>query len=650
MDLLHERRHRASTWRRPPRRRRRGCPPRHPEMLPVDADGPRSAPGGRQAFCPSSPVFRERALALVDCAGGAVPRPPRPRAVARVQRARLPQRALLLRRLRRRVPRAGCARRYARRRRAQRGVGHRVLVPALRPIRARCCRRAPRRPSPTPPSSWTSRRFCSDELLDVLPGRARLLHRLRPGVPVTTNFMVMRETPRDGLPALGRRGRRRLRTTTTSTAADPGAARRAGVQRRPDPRHSPAARPWLLMEHSTSAVNWQPRNLAKAPGEMLRNSLAHVARGADAVCSSSGGPRGPAPRSSTRRCCRTPAPTARSGARWSSSARSLDRLGEVAGAAVAPRSPSCSTGRRWAASGPRIPPTETAMYLRRPRTRCTARWGRRRDRRHGRPGAPTSRATASSWCRRSTSSTDAARRAVAAVVEAGGPGPGHLLQRHRRRARPRPARRLPRRVPRPAGRAHRGVLPARARASGVRLDGGARRRAWTEDVDRSSPGRRSCRTYADGRRRAAAPRSPLATSGTGPPGTSPPAWTPAASATLLRHGCCRGRGGARARARAGSRRCAATVRPVVVPVRPQPHRRVRSTRGHRRPTWSSGRSRAPARSRLAPGGVAVVREEGAEMLAGERAVRHPRTGQRAGRGAGQRPDRAPRRVGHDGAS
>src|SRR6266498_2093318 len=41
--------------------------------------------------------------------------------------------------------------------------------------------------------------------------------------------------------------------------------------------------PWLLMEHSTSAVNWQPRNLAKQPGQMRRNSLAHVARGADGV-------------------------------------------------------------------------------------------------------------------------------------------------------------------------------------------------------------------------------------------------------------------------------------------------------------------------------------------------------------------------------
>jgi beta-galactosidase len=42
--------------------------------------------------------------------------------------------------------------------------------------------------------------------------------------------------------------------------------------------------PWLLMEQSTSAVNWQPVNVAKEPGQMTRNSLTHVARGADGVC------------------------------------------------------------------------------------------------------------------------------------------------------------------------------------------------------------------------------------------------------------------------------------------------------------------------------------------------------------------------------
>lgn len=41
--------------------------------------------------------------------------------------------------------------------------------------------------------------------------------------------------------------------------------------------------PWMLMEHSTSAVNWQPRNVAKRPGEMARNAFAHLGRGADAI-------------------------------------------------------------------------------------------------------------------------------------------------------------------------------------------------------------------------------------------------------------------------------------------------------------------------------------------------------------------------------
>lgn len=41
--------------------------------------------------------------------------------------------------------------------------------------------------------------------------------------------------------------------------------------------------PWILMEHSTSAVNWQPRNIAKRPGEMARNSLSHLGRGADGI-------------------------------------------------------------------------------------------------------------------------------------------------------------------------------------------------------------------------------------------------------------------------------------------------------------------------------------------------------------------------------
>ncbi|WP_199035613.1 beta-galactosidase [Glycomyces salinus] len=50
-----------------------------------------------------------------------------------------------------------------------------------------------------------------------------------------------------------------------------------------DLTRSVAGGPWMVMEHSTSAVNWQPRNIAKTPGQMRRNSLAHLARGADGL-------------------------------------------------------------------------------------------------------------------------------------------------------------------------------------------------------------------------------------------------------------------------------------------------------------------------------------------------------------------------------
>jgi beta-galactosidase len=39
--------------------------------------------------------------------------------------------------------------------------------------------------------------------------------------------------------------------------------------------------PWLLMETSPSAVNWQPRNTAKGPGQLRRDALQQIARGAD---------------------------------------------------------------------------------------------------------------------------------------------------------------------------------------------------------------------------------------------------------------------------------------------------------------------------------------------------------------------------------
>ena len=42
-------------------------------------------------------------------------------------------------------------------------------------------------------------------------------------------------------------------------------------------------KPWYVMEHSTSAVQWKPLNMRKRKGETVRDSLAHVAMGADTI-------------------------------------------------------------------------------------------------------------------------------------------------------------------------------------------------------------------------------------------------------------------------------------------------------------------------------------------------------------------------------
>ena len=108
-----------------------------------------------------------------------------------------------------------------------------------------------------------------------------MLHRLSPGVPVTTNFMVMRQHP----PWTTCAGRAELDVVSNDhylIGADDRGHRELAFSADLT-RGTADGRPWLLMEHSTSAVNWQPRNRAKAPGEMIRNSLSHVAHGADAV-------------------------------------------------------------------------------------------------------------------------------------------------------------------------------------------------------------------------------------------------------------------------------------------------------------------------------------------------------------------------------
>jgi beta-galactosidase len=253
---------------------------RYPETLPQRADGARLWPGGRQAWCPSSPVFRERALSLV----------------ATMARRFGGHPALAMWHVSNEL---GCHnvhcycdvsadafRGWLRRRyrdldalNAAWGTAfwsqHYTAWEQVLPPRA-----APTFPNPTQQLDFA--RFSSDELLDYFRAERDLLHELTPGVPVTTNFMVMPRiramdyfawAPEQDL----------VSQDHYLDAADPesyvelswSADLTRGVA---------GGSPWFLMEHSTSAVNWQPRNVAKQPGQLRRNSLAHVARGADAVC------------------------------------------------------------------------------------------------------------------------------------------------------------------------------------------------------------------------------------------------------------------------------------------------------------------------------------------------------------------------------
>jgi beta-galactosidase len=104
--------------------------------------------------------------------------------------------------------------------------------------------------------------------------------RAHSSVPITTNFMAG-SCPSTDLWAWGRE----VDVVSNDhylTAADHRG--HVGLALSADLTRSVAGgKPWMLMEHSPSAVNWQPRNVAKRPGEMARNAYAHLGRGADAI-------------------------------------------------------------------------------------------------------------------------------------------------------------------------------------------------------------------------------------------------------------------------------------------------------------------------------------------------------------------------------
>ncbi|HEX4815037.1 MAG TPA: beta-galactosidase [Nonomuraea sp.] len=250
----------------------------YPEALPVDADGRRLTHGSRQGFCPSSPVYREKALRVAE----------------RVARRYAGHPALALWHVHNEY---GChnARCYCDTSAAAFRTWLRARYGTLDALNdawgtAFWSQRygdwsqiLPPRATPSftnPGQQLDFRRFSSDALLALYAAERDLLRSIAPGVPATTNLMAGAHWDLDCWSFAGE-----LDVVSTDHYL---------VGARPEPhidlafaadyaRSLGRGRPWLLMEHSTSAVNWQPRNLAKAPGELRRNSLQHLARGADGI-------------------------------------------------------------------------------------------------------------------------------------------------------------------------------------------------------------------------------------------------------------------------------------------------------------------------------------------------------------------------------
>ncbi|MFC8370652.1 beta-galactosidase [Streptomyces sp. NPDC057239] len=141
----------------------------------------------------------------------------------------------------------------------------------------------PPRRTPTvgnPAQALDYRRFADATMRENFTAERDILHRLSPGVPVTTNFMTaLSQCDSVDYWAWGREVD--LVTNDHYLITD-GRRTHVNLAMAADLTRSVAGgAPWLLLEHSTSGVNWQPRNPAKAPGQMARNSLAHVARGSE---------------------------------------------------------------------------------------------------------------------------------------------------------------------------------------------------------------------------------------------------------------------------------------------------------------------------------------------------------------------------------
>ncbi len=250
----------------------------HPEVLPVDREGRTLWPGSRQSWCPSSPVFREHAVRLAGEVARRYGDHPAVRlwhvsnelgchngrcfcdVSAAAFRRWLAARYGDVGELNEAWGTAFWSQRY--------GSFDEVLPPRLTPAQA------------NPTQQLDFARFSSDELLSYHRAE-RAAIREHSDKPVTTNFMVTsHQSEQDYFAWAADQDVVSQDHYLDHRLADPHAEQAFTDDLT---RGIAGGRPWMLMESATSAVNWQPVNIAKRPGELLLDSLRHVARGADTV-------------------------------------------------------------------------------------------------------------------------------------------------------------------------------------------------------------------------------------------------------------------------------------------------------------------------------------------------------------------------------
>ena len=249
----------------------------HPEMLPVTADGVKLWPGARQHYCPSSPVYRAASRSLVEALADHYAKHPA-LAMWHVGNEFGCHVAACYCDVSAAAFREWLRARYGSVEKVNEAWGtdfwsqrysswDEVLPP----------RRTPTWPNPSQQLDFM--RFSSDELLACYESEHQVLKRVTPDVPVTTNFMGFFK-PLDYWKWAEREDL--VSHDSYPDPTDPRSGMRAAMAG-DLMRSLRGGQPWILMEQTTSRVNWREINVPKAPGQTRLWSLQAVARGADGV-------------------------------------------------------------------------------------------------------------------------------------------------------------------------------------------------------------------------------------------------------------------------------------------------------------------------------------------------------------------------------